>query len=169
MSSSNLTVISGISYFSTSSITSYVSNKTNHQKFSNLFIGDKNSQKISSNESCLTVEISDLVIFQGLPFNIAQKPWLRKVLDLARNVSIGCQPPNRNIISKNILDVIHDQNIQRKLVMIKKEADIFGLLFLCDDSTISITPLLKILVSGKIFLLLYQKLLIVRITQLMVG
>ena len=63
MSSSNLTVISGISYFSTSSITSYVSNKTNHQKFSNLFIGDKNSQKISSNESCLTVEISDLVIF----------------------------------------------------------------------------------------------------------
>ena len=77
------------------------------------------------------------------------------MLDLARNVSIGCQPPNRNIISKNILDVIHDQNIQRKLVMIKKEADIFGLLFLCDGSKISMTPLLKILVSGKIFLLLY--------------
>ena len=35
--------------------------------------------------------------------------------------------------------------------LIKKDSDTFGFLFLGDDANISIIPLLKILVSGKIF------------------
>ena len=73
------------------------------------------------------------------------------MLDLAINVSKGYQSPNRNIICKNLLDVIHDQNMERNLSLIKKESDIFGLLFLGDGDNISITPLLNILVSEKIF------------------
>ena len=46
------------------------------------------------------------------------------------------------------MDVIHDQNTERNLSLIKKESDMFGLLFLGDSSTISRSPLLKILVSG---------------------
>ena len=59
------------------------------------------------------------------------------------------QPPNRNLISKDLLDAIHDQNMERNLSLIKKESDIFGLLFLGDGTTISRIPLLNLLVSGK--------------------
>ena len=47
------------------------------------------------------------------------------------------------------MDVIHDQNMERNLSLIKKESDIFEFLFLGDGATISRVPLLKILASGK--------------------
>ena len=59
------------------------------------------------------------------------------------------QPPKRKLISKDILDVIHDQNMEMNLSLIEKESDICGLLFLGDGATISIIPLLNILVSGE--------------------
>ena len=52
-------------------------------------------------------------------------------------------------MSKDILDLVHDQNMERNLSLIKKESDIFGFLFLGDGATISRVSLLKILVSGK--------------------
>ena len=58
-------------------------------------------------------------------------------------------PQNRKLISKDFLHVIHDQNMKRKLSLIKKESEIFGLLFLGNGATISRIPLLNILVSGK--------------------
>ena len=70
------------------------------------------------------------------------------MLELARNVSKFYQPPNRKLISKNILDVIHDQNMERNLILIKKDSDIFGLLFLGNGTTTSRVPLLNLLVSG---------------------
>ena len=42
-------------------------------------------------------------------------------------ISKTCITPNRNIISKELLDVIHDHNTKTNLETIKKEADIFGL------------------------------------------
>ena len=71
------------------------------------------------------------------------------MLDLARTVPNCYQPPNIKFTSKDILDVIHDQNMERNLSLIKKESEIFGLLFLGDGATISRVPLLNILVSGK--------------------
>ena len=72
----------------------------------------------------------------------------KKVFYLERTVSKCYQPPNRNLISKDLLDVIHDQNMERNLSLIKKESDIFGLLFLGDGDNISRIPQLNILVSG---------------------
>ena len=46
------------------------------------------------------------------------------------------------------MDVIHDQNMEMNLSLIKKESDNFELLFLGDGATISRVPLLNILVSG---------------------
>ena len=71
------------------------------------------------------------------------------MLDLARNVSKCYQLPNRNIIHKDILYVIHGQNMERNLSLIKKESDIFGFLFLGDGSNIFIILLLKTLVLGE--------------------
>ena len=91
------------------------------KKCSFFFMGDNNTQKMmTSNEIYLTVAIADLVISQGLSFNLSQKTRFKKVLDLERTVSICYQPPNRKLISKDILDVIHDQNMESNLSLIEK-------------------------------------------------
>ena len=40
----------------------------------------------NSNETRLTVVIANLIIYEGLLFNHAQKSWIKKVFNLARNV-----------------------------------------------------------------------------------
>ena len=102
---------------------------------------------MTSKETRLTVAITNLVISKGLYFNISQKTRLKKVLDLERTVSKSYQPPNRNLISKDILDVINGQNMKRNLSLIKRESNTFGFLFLGDGATISRIPLLNILVQ----------------------
>ena len=106
---------------------------------------------VTSNETRLTVVIADIILSEGLFFNLSQKYRFKKVLELARTVLKCYQPPNRDIISKDILDVIHDQIMERSLRSIKKESDIFGFLFLGDGATISRVSLLNIFVSVKIF------------------
>ena len=106
---------------------------------------------MTSNETRLIVAIADLVISEGVYFNISQKPRFKKVIDLARIVSKSYQPPNRNLISKGLLDVIHYHKMERNLSLIKKESGVFGFLFIGDGATISRIPLLKLLVPVKIF------------------
>ena len=57
------------------------------------------------------------------------------MLNLEITVSKNYQPPNRKLISKDILDVNNDQNMESNLSLIKKESDIFVLLFLGDGAT----------------------------------
>ena len=84
---------------------------------------------ITSNDTRLTIAIAYLIISEGLHFNLAQKPRFKKVLRFSGNVLKTYIPPNRKLISKELLDVIHEQNMKRNLAMIKKEADMFGLFF----------------------------------------
>ena len=152
MSLSNTTAIYYSSSIRKSFSQSPESNQKTPQKGSIFFTGDNNTQKMMTyNETRLTVEIADIIISEGLSFNISQKPWFKKVLELARTVSKCYQPPNIKLISKDLLGVIHDKNMEVNLSLIEKESDIFGLLFLGDGATISVVPLLKILVSGKKF------------------
>ena len=143
----NSSVISGFSSVSN------LSSESTSRSFSNgslIFGIYGNYQKlITSNDTCLTIAIADLIISEGLPFNLSQKPRFKKVLELSRNVLKTYIPPNRKLIPKELLDVIHEQNMKRNLAMIKKESDIFGLLFLGDGTTISRCPLLDILASAK--------------------
>ena len=112
-------------------------------------MGDHNTHKMmTSNEIRLTVAITDLINFEDLSFNLSQKPRFKKVIGLERNVSKGYQLPNKKLISKDLLGVIHDQNMESNLRLIKEESDIFRCVFLCDGATISSIPLLNILVSG---------------------
>ena len=106
-------------------------------------------KRTASNETRFTVAITDLIISESFSLNLSQKPRFKKVLDFARTVSKSYQPSKIKLLYKYIWDVIHNQNIKRNLSLIKKESDIFGLLFLVDGVTISRIPLLEILVSGK--------------------
>ena len=72
------------------------------------------------NETRLTVSITDLIISEGISFNLAHKPRFNKVIDLVIIVSKIYQSPNRKLISKDILYVIHDQNMERNLSLIKR-------------------------------------------------
>ena len=96
----------------------------------------------------LRVRIADIIVSEDLSFNLYQKPKFKKVLDSAGNVSTSYNPPNRKIISKCLLDVIHGHNIQRESTMIKKEAEIFGFSFLGDGTTITRTILLTFWFQG---------------------
>ena len=99
----NTTAIYHSSSISKSFSQSPESNQTTPQKGSIFFTGDNNTQKMmTSNETCLTVAIADLIISEGLSFNISQKPRFKKVLELARNVSKCYQPPNKNLIGQVI-------------------------------------------------------------------
>ena len=106
---------------------------------------------MTSNKTVLTVRIADLIISEVIYFNLDQKPIFKEVLDLERNVSNCSQPPKRNLIFKDILDIIYDQNMEMNLILIQRDSDIFGLLSLGDGDTFSRLPLLNILVSGKSF------------------
>ena len=124
---SNTTAIFDSSSISKSFSQSPESNQKTPPKGSIFFTGDNNTQKMmTSDETRLTVAIVDLVIYEGLSFNLSQKPRFKKVLDLAITVSKCYQPPNRKLISNDLLDVIHDQNMERNLSLIEKESDIFG-------------------------------------------
>ena len=84
-------------------------------------MGDNNTQKMMTyNETRLTVAITDLMISEGLSFNLSQKPRFKKVLELAKNVSKCYQRPSVKIVSKYLLDLIHDQNVDRNLSLIEK-------------------------------------------------
>ena len=75
-------------------------------------MGDNNTHKMmTSNETHLTVAIVDLIIYEDISFNLAQKPRFKKVLDSARTVSKIYQHPNINLISKDLLDIMHDHNM----------------------------------------------------------
>ena len=63
---------------------------------------------MASNDTWVTVAIADLIISEVLSFNISQKYSFNKVLDLERNVSKSYQRSNRNLIYKDILDIIND-------------------------------------------------------------
>ena len=99
MYSSNLIAIYDTISFSTSCSTSSDNNQITPQKVSIFFMDDHNTHRImTSNETRLTVAIADLIISEGLSFNLAQKSRFKKMFDLARNVSKYYQPPNRKLI-----------------------------------------------------------------------
>ena len=128
--SSNPTATLDTSYFSTSCSTPYYRNHINPHKVLLSFIVDNNTQKRKSSETRLTVEIGDFIISNSFSFNLFQKPRFKKVMDLAKNVSKGYQLSNRNLISKDLPYMIHNQNMKMNLsLIIKKESEIFGLFF----------------------------------------
>ena len=127
MSSSYLTAKKYTSFFSKSYSTPHEINQITPEKGSVFLMGDHNTHKImTSIETRLTVAISSPIISEGLSFSLAQKPCFKKVIDLAKNVK-RLSTFKKQIVAKDIMDIIHDQNMQSNLSLIKKESDIFGL------------------------------------------
>ena len=137
MYSSNINATSDMSSFRTSCSKSPYNYQINPKNIYHIFMGDHNTQgMMTCNETRLTVAIANVIICEGISLNLSQKSSVKKLLDLERNVSKFYQPPHRKLTSKDLLDLIHDQNAETKLSLIKKEWDVFGFLFLGDGATI---------------------------------
>ena len=81
------------------------------------FTGDNNTQKMMiSNETRLTVAITDLIISEVLSFNLSQKSRFKKVLDFSRAVSKSYQPPNTKFISLEVSFMWEIDNILTQLL-----------------------------------------------------
>ena len=71
-----------------------------------VFGGNKNLPKlINHNQAHLTVEIADLIVYEGLSFNIYRKHKFMKVLELERFFKM-LHSSKQNMISKHLLDII---------------------------------------------------------------
>ena len=101
---------------------SNITTESNSRCFSNgslVFGFDGNSQKIiTSNKTRLSIAISDLIISEVISFNIYQKTIFKKILELARKFSKTYITPNINLISKELLNFIHEHNMKSNLTMI---------------------------------------------------
>ena len=83
ITSSNDTNSSEMSGFSSASTITTESNSRSSSNGSLIFGSDGNSQKlITSNETCLTITIADLIISEGLYYNLLQKQILKNILEL---------------------------------------------------------------------------------------
>ena len=83
MYSSNITATSDTSFFSKICSKSPEINPTTPQKCSIVFMGDNNTHKMmTSNETRLIVAIADIIISEGLYFDLSQKLRFKKVPDL---------------------------------------------------------------------------------------
>ena len=79
ITSSNDTNSSEISGFTSASNITTESNSRSLSNGSLVLVIDGNSQElITSNDTCLTIAISDLIISEGLSLNLAQKPIFKR-------------------------------------------------------------------------------------------
>jgi hypothetical protein len=99
-------------------------------------------------ESKLTMAIADMIHSLGLPFSLASEKKFKHVLNLARTVGNKYEPPDRNSVSGELLDLNYNEYIKKNLVLLQKDIEIFGLTFFGDGATIKKTPLINILASG---------------------
>jgi hypothetical protein len=99
-------------------------------------------------ESQLTMAIADLIHSCGLPFSLASHHKFHRVLSLAKFVTKKYIPPGRNKVAGELLDLNYDLYIKRTCELLQKEADVYGITFFGDATTVKKSPLINILASS---------------------
>jgi len=94
-------------------------------------------------ESHLTMASAHLIHSCSLPFSLANNAKFQNILMLARNVSMKCQPPGRNQVSLNLLNMNYNAVWRRTCNLLEKEVDCI----LGDSAIIHKMPFLNILSS----------------------
>ena len=101
-----------------------------------------------ANSATLELAIADLLHSEGLSFSLSESIRFRRVLTLARCVSGTFQPPGRNLVGGELLDINYEKCVSRTNERLAKEADTFGLAFIGDGATVKKMPLLNIIASS---------------------
>ncbi len=98
--------------------------------------------------SQLTMAIADLIHSHGLPFSLASDAKFRKVLQLAKNVTSKYEPPGRNQVATDLLDLNYNTYVAKNMALLTKDSEVYGISFFGDGATVQKMPFLNILGAG---------------------
>ena len=107
-----------------------------------------NGQMHESSTNKIDVAIAKLIHARTLPFDLADDPLFHKMITLIRNSSSKYVPPNRNIISGELLESIYKTQRDETRGLLLESAKTFGLAIFGDGATITKVPLMNILAAG---------------------
>ena len=100
------------------------------------------------NEANLQMDCADLCIAHALSYNLCEQPKFKRIFRLAKTVDSNFKPPNRNLISGDLLNINFDLCQKQNIKNLTKEANIFGISFFGDGTTVKRVTLLNILGSA---------------------
>jgi hypothetical protein len=84
----------------------------------------------------------------GLPFHLASNAKFRRVVHLAKLVGSRYNPPGRNQVATELLDLNYKEYVGKNMDMLKKDIEIFGIAYYSDGATVKKKPLINVLASG---------------------
>jgi hypothetical protein len=102
----------------------------------------------ASNATKLTSAIAEFVYCKGLSFSATEGDQFLQILKLARLVNSSYRPPNRNLLSNELLDISYDNRLDRYLTALDVDAEVYGLSLFGDGATVHGMPLMNILATG---------------------
>jgi hypothetical protein len=116
------------------------------------FLGSQNGEPErgvgASNATRLTSAIAEFVYCKGLSFSATEGDQFLQILKLARMVNSTYRPPNRNLLSNELLDVSYENRLSRYMTALDVDADVYGLSLFGDGATVHGMPLMNILANG---------------------
>jgi hypothetical protein len=102
----------------------------------------------ASNSSKLTSAIAEFVFSKGLPFSVTEGDHFQQILRLCRLVPPSYRPPQRKVLSNELLQLCYDNRMAKYMTDLDIDAEVYGLSLFGDGATVHGMPLMNILASG---------------------
>lgn len=102
----------------------------------------------ASNATKLTSAIAEFVFCKGLSFSSTEGEHFLQILKLSRLVGPLYRPPNRRLLSNDLLQMSYDCRMDKYMTDLAVDADVYGLTLFGDGATVHGMPLMNILASG---------------------
>jgi hypothetical protein len=103
---------------------------------------------VVSNSTKLTTAIAEFVYCKGLSFSVVEGEEFQQILKLASLVPTSYRPPNRKLLSNELLDLSYQNRMSRQMAGLEVDADVYGLSLFGDGATVHGMPLMNILAAG---------------------
>jgi hypothetical protein len=110
--------------------------------------GDGGGGVAASNSTLLTSAIAEFVFCKGLSFSAVEGEHFLQILKLARLVGNKYRPPHRRLLANELLEVSYNRRMEKYLMDLDVEADVYGLSIFGDGATVHGMPLMNVLASG---------------------
>jgi len=117
-------------------------------RYQTLLNFNNNQKEYVCCEEKVDVAIANLIISKGLPFSLAEDVLFQQVINVARNAPVNYQPPSRDKISGEFLEMLHNQYVEKCHEKLKINVMFNGLSIMGDGATIKKSPLMNYLVSS---------------------
>ena len=100
------------------------------------------------NAADLDTAIGAMIYCMGLSFSFAENPYFKQVMKIARTAPKNYEPPKRNIVGGDLLDLTYENQMNRDFTELLKESSVYGIGFSGDCATLKKSPLVNGLAHG---------------------